>query len=261
MHFMDAHRRVPPIVAGALLHPGLVGPGKGFGLGDDGGRPWPELEALAVGVGLQEHLPGVPVAQLEFVQRARLEVGQEQLPHPEAGPDPHGMAAPVPGVEVADHAHPVRIGRPDGEQHPRHVVHFVPVGAEEAVGMPVLPLAEQVQVEIRKLRGVAVRIVDDVLAVLAVAPDQPVVRRQVGPLAAPLEQVAGPHPFQPEVALEDGYLAGLGNEGPDHRLPVLKMMSQDGEGVVVAGFDQLAQVFVERSCFLHGGSPFPGLTR
>ena len=100
----------------------------------------------------------------------------------------------------------------------------------------------------------------DVLAVLAVAPDQAVVPRQAGAVAAPLEQVAGAHALHPQVALDDRDLLGPGHEHPDHRLPILGVLAQKGERVVAAGRDQPGKVFIEHSRLMHG-APLPEATR
>ena len=106
------------------------------------------------------------MAYLELVQHTGGEVRNEELPDPVAGTRPHRMSASVPAVEVAHHAHPLCIWCPYGKQDARDTVHRVLVGAQEAVGMPVLALAEQVQVEVRELGQIGIGIVGDVLVVL-----------------------------------------------------------------------------------------------
>ena len=58
------------------------------------------------------------------------------------------MHAAVPAVEVADHAHALRVGRPHGEVHAGDAADRHHVRAELLPRAKVRALAEQVQVEV-----------------------------------------------------------------------------------------------------------------
>jgi hypothetical protein len=70
---------------------------------------------------------------LELVARAGLQVREEQLPDPEAVPQPHRIHAPVPVIEVADQADPARGRRPNGEEKSFDGSDRDPVRAESPV--------------------------------------------------------------------------------------------------------------------------------
>ena len=57
----------------------------------------------------------VPALDLELVDLALAEIGNEELPDAGGAPVSHRMAAAVPVIEVADHAHALGVRRPDGE--------------------------------------------------------------------------------------------------------------------------------------------------
>ena len=52
---------------------------------------------------------------LVLVDLALAEVGDEELPDPGRAAIAHRVAPAVPVIEVADHADPLGVGRPDGE--------------------------------------------------------------------------------------------------------------------------------------------------
>ncbi len=142
MDFVDGHRLVQPVGAFAPIQPIPVTPGVSIGFGNEGGGAGTYFEMLAVGVGFQQDCAAVAVADFEFVQIARVQIGDEQFPHAAAAADPHGVNPAVPAVEVADHADPFGIGRPYGEQDARDAIGLMQVRAQEPVGVPVLALAE-----------------------------------------------------------------------------------------------------------------------
>src|SRR3954464_15039680 len=56
------------------------------------------------------------------------------------------MIAPVPVVECADHADPLRIGGPDGEACAGHTVDDAKVGSELIVNPPFVALSKKVKI-------------------------------------------------------------------------------------------------------------------
>ena len=87
-------------------------------------------------------------ADLELVSLARLEIGQEDLPHAARHEVPHHVHAAVPPVEVAHDADALRRGRPHREMHAARVPQRDHVRAELLVRPQVPALAEQVHVEV-----------------------------------------------------------------------------------------------------------------
>ena len=76
--------------------------------------------------------------------------------------------------------------------------------------MPMLALAEQVQVEVGQLRRIAVGVVSDMFPPLIIPPDEPVARRQVAALAAPFEKGGALDAFQAMATLGDRHFFGMG---------------------------------------------------
>ena len=169
VHFIDAHGAGVRVGGAAVVHPLAVVPVVG-GFHDDraGGRR--DLVGAFHRVGL--HRPVVVgVENLVLVDLAGLHAGDEDLPHARGADLAHGVAAAVPGVEVADHAHGVGIGRPHGERGADHLLAGRAVGAAHRIviaqhmrakSLPealVAALAEQVGVHLADGRQIAVRIV------------------------------------------------------------------------------------------------------
>src|SRR5262245_60357237 len=95
------------------------------------------------------------------------------------------MTPAIPKIEIADHAHPLRRRRKDGEGHAFHAIEHDGMGAELVVEMQMRPFAEQVEIEIGQDRWETVGILDLNLA-FAIARAQAVVSRPVA--QATLEQ-------------------------------------------------------------------------
>ena len=71
---------------------------------------------------------------------------------------PHRVAAPVPGVEVADHRNAPRIGRPHREAHARHAVDHHRVRAQAVGEIAMLPFGQQIDVEFAEQRPERIRV-------------------------------------------------------------------------------------------------------
>ena len=70
------------------------------------------------------------------------------------------MDALVPAVEVADHADPPRIGRPDGEGDAVRLADLAGMRAQPVIQVLMCPFAHQVQVVLGEQRGEGVRVGD-----------------------------------------------------------------------------------------------------
>ena len=169
MDLVDADRAGVRVGVPAVVHPCLVVPFV-VRFDDDGAGRRRNLVGAFHRVGL--HLPlVVRVEQLVLVDLARLDAGDEDLPDARGTELAHGVAAAVPGVEVADHADRVRVGRPDGERGAHDLVAGSTVGAAHRVvvaanaraqGLPqafVAAFPEQVGVHVADGGQVTVRVV------------------------------------------------------------------------------------------------------
>src|SRR5438105_13359767 len=88
----------------------------------------------------------------EFVLRADVDARNEYLPHAARNELPHGVAAAIPHVEIADDRDALGIRGPDGEVHAGDAIHGAWMGAELFVALPVLAFAEQMQIDVAHLR-------------------------------------------------------------------------------------------------------------
>src|SRR6185436_9008426 len=145
MNFIDVDRGMKPIPAGALGHPRFVAPDVPFG-NDLRSRTWTQLVKTGVGVGLDEYFPAGAVADLVLVERARIDAGNEQLPHAAQPMRRHRMRAPVPAVEFGNNADPGSVRRPAGEAHALHALALFEPATQYAIGLLQTALVEQVKI-------------------------------------------------------------------------------------------------------------------
>ena len=204
MHLVDRHRRVQPVAAARRLaiqssscHAWPVGPS------DDAGGRRAQLEAVArTGrPSAARRRPGLRISNLYRCPGG--EAGDEELPDADVAARPHRVAPAVPAVEVADDADAPRVRRPDRERMPATPSATWHVRAEEPVGVPVLALAEQVQVEVADLRRETVRVVGRPGIAVLVLPAQAVVQRDAAGVATPLEEVGVGHALERNPGLLD----------------------------------------------------------
>ena len=227
--------------------------GRGRAGGHDGGGAGAHLEALPVGVGLEagpRRWRGCAVRTC--TGRPGPRPGMNSSHTPEPWRTRMGWRAAVPAVEVAHDAHPLGVGRPHREEHPRDPVHLVGMAAQEGVGMPVPPLAEEVQVEGLQHRREGVGVHGLPRCLPGVDPAKAGMPGQPGAVALPLEQVGALDALHLEQALHDPDAPGAGDESPDEGLPAFRMAAQEGEGIVVAGGEDPAQVGFPGDGELHG---------
>ena len=117
MDFVDGDGPVVPARLPPPFHPVAVAPRLSPRIAHDGrgGRWMLRPETHRVGLERQQRAAGAP--QLELVAGALRHPGQESLPHAGRSAPAHGVAPPVPVVEVADDRDPPRVGRPEREVH------------------------------------------------------------------------------------------------------------------------------------------------
>ena len=232
MHLVDGHGRVA-VVAKLLLalHPIAVLPVPLGQVPHDRGGAWRHLGVMAVGVGLERQQVAVRADQFVLVKGAVGQAGNEDFPHAGFDPQPHGMAAAVPVIEIADHADAAGIGRPHGEVHARDPVDGAAMGAQLLEGAQMGALYQQVDVQLAQHRREAVGVLDRLQAAVAQFQPQAVGRGQpvVGGTG---EHAVGMDAVQFDLAAgADGPdAAGMGLEGAD----AAPMRPQHGKGIAMA---------------------------
>ena len=123
----------------------------------DGGRLGAELAEEALGIGLLQQRARLRL-DLVLVDRALAQIRDEQLPDAGAAALAHRVRPAIPAVEVADHAHALGVGRPDGEDDARGAAVLDDVGAELLIRAEVVALVEKLQVEVAQDGQEAVRV-------------------------------------------------------------------------------------------------------
>jgi len=135
-------------------------------------------------------------ADLELVLFTVREVRNEDLPDPARRQQPHRVHASVPRVEIADHAHAIRIGSPDGEVHAGGRADRRPMRAELFERAMMRPFAQQMQIEVGEHAAVAVRVVDLDNVFPRVCDAEPIIRKATRP-PRPILRVRPLPPFLP----------------------------------------------------------------
>ncbi len=167
VHFIDRHRRMQPILTGSGREPGIIPPGKRVCINQDGGGAWAQLKPAPIGVGFKEEAAALAVTDLELVEGSGGKAWNEEFKNAAGPPASHGVAAPIPAIEITDHTAAFGVRGPDRKKIARDVIDDLGVGAQHVVNMKVLAFTDQVKVVILKLRregvGVDVRPLDPVL--------------------------------------------------------------------------------------------------
>ena len=195
----------------------------------------------AMGSALSRQLTVAP-EDAELVAGARLDAGDEQLPHPGAAQRAHRVRPPAPAVEVAGDAHAARRRGPHREaraaDRARRRVVVPDVGAQHVPEPLVAALADQVQVHLAQRGQPAVGVVDDVDPV-GVAHGEPVVAGRAGDDAG--EQAGVVHLDQ-RVAVaaraDDVHLVGVRAQDAHHHAVRVRMGTEHGVRVVVRAAEQ-----------------------
>ena len=106
------------------------------------------LGAKAQGVGLERQQTAVGTLDLELVAGALRNAGQKGLPHAGRCAPAHGVAPPIPVVEVADNGSPLCIGRPDREVYAGNPVQAQRMGTQHLPEFEVRALPQQMFVHL-----------------------------------------------------------------------------------------------------------------
>ena len=150
-------------------------PGELVDVPDDRRGLGPQLGGEAVGVGLLDEIALVTALDLELVDLALDQVGDEDLPDPRRPAAPHRVPAAVPVVEVADDADPHGVRGPDGEVDAAEALVVAEVGPQAFEVAVVRPFAQQVKVEVGQDRSELVG-VDELPAMPLVVLDRQAIR-------------------------------------------------------------------------------------
>ena len=169
------------------------------------------------------------------------------------------MTAPVPVIEIPDHADTSGIGCPHREEHPGDVADAPDVRPEEMVGGIVVAAVEGADPALIELGSEAVGI--EALADLAIAPDdaQTVGRRDRWGATTPFKEVGLPDASHADGRFNDVHADRVGQQCPDDDGTVgERVASQPAERVVVAGFEEGIEIRWQQG--RHGSRTTLGVT-
>ena len=239
VHLVHGHRHGVGGPAPALGHPLGVLPLIAVEVVDHrGGARLIGLEGEGEGVGLQREGLARARDDLVLVAGALGHTRHEELPDAVAGVQAHGMAAAIPAVPVADHAHPLGVRRPHGEDDAVDLLQARRVRAELVVDAVVGALAEQMKIVAGQRRGEPVGVLDlpDVAAVIDHPEAVPICHlfgHRHRPETGGMQGLQRVRPTVP-VLRDQEHLAGLGQEGADRHAAVpVAVRSEHGEGIAV----------------------------
>ena len=258
VHLVDRQRRVQPVAGTPPGKPGFVLPQEWFGRAKPRCGGGPELVLPGERIDLQSQCAGMPVANLKLVEDCS-QPGNEQFPDAGATPDPHGVTAPVPAIEIPNHADASGVGGPDGKEYPGDAVDSPGVRPQEMVGGVVVAPAEGADLAFVKLGPEAVRI--EALADLAVAPPDPqLVALWNGRRAAlPFKEIGLPDAEHAGSSFHDVHADRVRKQRPNDDRTVRKRVSpQPAERVVMARSQQ--GIEVRRQQRRHGSPMTDGVT-
>ncbi len=183
----------------------------------------------------------VPVSadDLVLVELALRDSGDKDLPHAGGTAPTHRVAPPVPGIEMADHRNPPRVGRPDGKGGAVDALMRPGVRAEAVIHFLVPALAEQILVKFAHDRTESIRIEGVPLMPQRVAHAQAVGEGLAAPGQARVEEALGVDPIE----LADRFplrvqqldLRGVRHEDiDDHRTGITRAVhAEDAERIAV----------------------------
>ena len=233
---VDGDGPVAPAGCPALVQPVAVAPVRPAEIAHDGRRGRRMLGAETHRIGLLRQQSAGGALDLELVAGTLRNTGQKGLPDAGRPAPAHGVAPPVPVVEVADDGDPSRIGRPDREMHAGDPVARQGMGAQHLPELEVRALAQQMLVHLPQHRTEAEGIVLLPSAALAAKP------QAVGARIAP--QPGGEEPVPvgglqsqrlaaPAVG-QHGHRLHAGPEDPQHpALPGQAVRTEVGEGIAM----------------------------
>ena len=183
VQLVGRHRLIGGRAAGPRGEPVVVAP-RVRRFVDDGCRGRRHLGPRGHRVCLQDPA-AVRGEDLVLVGGAGRQTRDEQFPDTGRAEAAHRVRRAVPPVEVADHAHGLRVRRPDGERHARDAREMAHMGAQHVPELFVPALADEVLVDLAERRQMPVRVVAAEVGAAVVGRDELVGRGLVGRLALP----------------------------------------------------------------------------
>ena len=171
MDFVDAQWRPQRITLPPLRQPALVGPPELAVIPYNGRVVGRRLEEETVRISLHDD-SALQVADFELVSRPLAYPRNEDLPHPRHAQRAHLVAMPIPVIEIADHADPLGVGRPDREAGAGHTIDGAQLGPELVINPALVPLPEQEQIRIPQRRQERIRVTRPANAALLIRNDQ-----------------------------------------------------------------------------------------
>ncbi len=141
VNFVNGHWSVQPVARGARFEPRGIVPLVAVDIAHNRRRLWAQLRRETVGVGFQSEIAPHARRDFEFVEESFAEPGHENFPYAAGSASAHRERPPIPGIEVANHAHALRVGRPNAEMNTPHAGHFANVRSQFLVFQVVRALA------------------------------------------------------------------------------------------------------------------------
>src|SRR5260370_21499219 len=148
--FVNGHGRIQGLSPRTPAEPILVVPVGVTNLANDGSGLRAHFRAESERVCLQGQDLTPAGYNLILVDFAFPDARKKDFPNACRASDAHRMAAPVPSVQVAHHAHTPRIGSPDGKRYAAHPLNLLEMGAQLVVSPVMRAFAQKVKIKIRK---------------------------------------------------------------------------------------------------------------
>src|SRR5437870_10164202 len=147
MHLVNADRILRPVLPTAGFHPCAVVPDVTLQIVHHGRGRFTVLIEKRERIALEQYRAGL-CADFELVVSALLNDGQTQFPHSAPDEFAHRIHPAIPVVEVTDHAHALRVGRPHCEINAHRITDCAQMGAELFVNLPVLSFRVEMQIDL-----------------------------------------------------------------------------------------------------------------
>ena len=173
VHFIDADGAVHTGIGPALPHPVFILPSVSTAV-NNGCIARGRLEIMRHGIRLQRQQTAIGAQKFKFVLVATGNPGNKNLPNAATRMQPHHVTPAIPAIEIADHADPKRVGRPDCETGTLHAELGLGLRAQRAVNLLVRTLSQQVEVEVTQGGRKAIGVFDVVSAASGFLNTQPV---------------------------------------------------------------------------------------
>ena len=173
--------------------------------------------------------------------RAFYDTGKEYFPNAAADEFAHRINAPVPIVEIADHAHALRVRRPDGEVNSLLIANRPQMRTEFLVKLEMISFGEKMQIHLAHDRSVAIRIVQRPLRSIPAHCANPVIAVTFFPRQHCLEKSVVMNSFRRDLLLRwenDRYFARVRPKDANDKIVSHAMRAEDPERIGMCSFDE-----------------------